>query len=52
MGKNDMGITLATAASSGIGKATATRQMGNVKWKDVPARTIDVGGVPFTGPHD
>jgi pimeloyl-ACP methyl ester carboxylesterase len=47
MGKNDMGITLATAASSGIGKATATRQMGNVKWKDVPARTIDVGGVPF-----
>ena len=47
MGKNDMGITLVTAASSGIGKATATRQMGNVNWKDVPTRTIAVGGVPF-----
>ena len=47
MGKNDMGITLVTAASSGIGKATATRQMGNLKWKDVPTRTIAVGGVPF-----
>jgi len=47
MGKNDMGITQATGASSGIGKATATRQMGNTKWKDVPTRTIDVGGVNF-----
>lgn len=47
MGKNDMGITLATGASTGIGKATAVRQMDNVKWKDVPTRTIDVGGVPF-----
>jgi pimeloyl-ACP methyl ester carboxylesterase len=47
MGKNDMSITLATAASSGIGKASAARQTGNVKWKDVPTRTIDVGGVPF-----
>lgn len=47
MGKNDMSITLAKGASSGIGKATAARQKGNVKWKDVPTRTIDVGGVPF-----
>lgn len=47
MGKNDMSITLATGVSSGIGKATAARQKGNVKWKDVPTRTIDVGGVPF-----
>lgn len=47
MGKNDMGIILATAASTSIGKATATRQMGNLKWKDVPTRTIAVGGVPF-----
>ncbi|HXE38011.1 MAG TPA: alpha/beta hydrolase [Azonexus sp.] len=47
MGKNDMSFTLATGASSGIGQATAARQNGNVKWKDVPTRTIDVGGVPF-----
>lgn len=47
MGKSDMSITLATGASSGIGQATAARQKGNVKWKDVPTRTIDVGGVPF-----
>ena len=42
-----MGITLATGAFSGIGKARAARQKGSVKWKDVPTRTIDVGGVPF-----
>jgi len=47
MGRNDMGITLATGAFSGIGKARAARQKGSVKWKDVPTRTIDVGGVPF-----
>jgi pimeloyl-ACP methyl ester carboxylesterase len=47
MDKNDMGITLMTGASSVIGKATATQQMGNVKWKDVATRTIDVGGVSF-----
>lgn len=47
MGKNDMGIPLATGASTGIGKATAARQMDTVKWKDVPTRTIDVGGASF-----
>lgn len=47
MGRNDMGVTLATGAFSGIGKARAARQKGSVKWKDVPTRTIDVGGVPF-----
>jgi pimeloyl-ACP methyl ester carboxylesterase len=47
MGKNDMGITLVAGASSGIGNATEARQLGNTTWKDVPTRTIDVGGVPF-----
>jgi len=42
-----MGVTLATGAFSGIGKARAARQKGSVKWKDVPTRTIDVGGVTF-----
>lgn len=44
MGKNAMGITLVAGTSSGAGSAT---RMGHVKWKDVPTRTIDVGGVPF-----
>jgi pimeloyl-ACP methyl ester carboxylesterase len=47
MGKNDMGIALLAGASLGIGKATEDRRMGNVTWKDVPTRTITVGGVPF-----
>ncbi|MBK6973158.1 MAG: alpha/beta hydrolase [Sterolibacteriaceae bacterium] len=47
MSKNQMGIALETGASSGIGEAAADRQMSNVKWKNVPNRRIDVGGVPF-----
>ena len=58
MGKNNIGMTLVTGATSGIGgAATGTRndvpvdvqerQMSNVKWKNVPTRTINVGGVPF-----
>jgi len=47
MSTNDMSITLATAASSHIGQAMTVRQMSNVKWKDVPTRTIDVGGIAF-----
>lgn len=58
MSANNPGISQATGASSGIGGvATGTRhdapvgalarQMGNVKWKNVPTRTINVGGVPF-----
>lgn len=35
MGKNDIGTTLVAP------------QMSNMKWKDVPTRTIDVNGVPF-----
>ncbi|MFZ2269000.1 MAG: alpha/beta hydrolase [Azonexus sp.] len=46
MGNNDMGITLVTGASSGIDETTA-RPMGRGQWKDVPTRTIAVGGVPF-----
>jgi pimeloyl-ACP methyl ester carboxylesterase len=51
-----MGIALATAAPSGIGKALRERdevpadvqeRPMNVTWKNVPTRTIDVGGVPF-----
>ncbi len=56
MNKNS--ITLATGAASGIGGAARgirhdvpvdvlARQTSNVKWKNVPTRTIDVGGVPF-----
>lgn len=44
MGKHEIGITLVADASSGAGSAT---RMGHVNWKDVPTRTIDVGGVPF-----
>lgn len=47
MGTNEMGITLVTETSSGIADTTAARPMGSVKWKDVPTRTINVGGVPF-----
>ena len=58
MSTNPMGVALMTGASSGIGGATTgprndvpaaalERQMSNVKWKDVPTRRIDVGGVTF-----
>lgn len=47
MGKNDMDITLVAGASSGIGNGPEASQMGHVKWKDVPTRMLDVGGVPF-----
>lgn len=54
MSKNTRGVAL----SSGIGRAaTGTRKdvsvdvqerpISNVKWKNVPTRTVDVGGVPF-----
>lgn len=47
MSTNDRSIAPATGASSGTDAATAVPQIGNVTWKDVPTRTIDVGGVPF-----
>nr|WP_294863535.1 alpha/beta hydrolase [uncultured Pseudogulbenkiania sp.] len=47
MGTNNTGITPVTGASSAIGAAIAVRPIGNVKWKEVPTRTIDVGGVAF-----
>ena len=47
MDTNTTGITTGTEAFAGIGAATAPRATGNVKWKDVPTRTIDVGGVAF-----
>lgn len=43
MSTNNKGTALVT----GIGEATPERPMNNVKWKNVPTRTIDVGGVPF-----
>lgn len=43
MSTNNMGAAL----MRGFGEATAERQMSNTKWKNVPTRTIDVGGVPF-----
>jgi len=57
MSKNTMSIGLATGAS-GITEPAArpwrdlpaeirAQQMSDVKWKDVPTRTIDVSGVPF-----
>ncbi len=47
MSTNHTGIAPASGASSGIGAATAARPIGNLKWKEVATRTIDVGGVPF-----
>jgi len=57
MSKNNMSIGLATGASGLAEPAARTRrdlpvevgeqQMSDVKWKDVPTRTIDAGGVPF-----
>ena len=46
MNTNSTGIAPVSGASSGIG-AAATARPGDVKWKDVPTRTIDVGGVAF-----
>ena len=46
MSTNPMGVALMTGASSGIGGAT-TGHRNDVKWKDVPTRRIDVGGVTF-----
>lgn len=47
MSTNHTGIAPASGASSGIGAATAARSPGNLKWKEAPTRTVDVGGVPF-----
>lgn len=54
MNMNNTGIALQTWTSSDtVGEqenASANmqeRQTGSVKWKEVPTRTIDVGGVPF-----
>ena len=47
MSTNSTGIAPVSGASSGIGAAAAARPKGDVKWKDVPTRTIDVGGVAF-----
>lgn len=48
MGTNNTGIAPVTGAPSSIGGAAAARGgMGNVKWKDVPTRTIAVGRVAF-----
>ncbi|MBS1213647.1 MAG: hydrolase, partial [Proteobacteria bacterium] len=57
MSKNHMGIGLATVASGMAEPAARTRrdlsvavgeqQMSDVTWRDVPTRTIGVGGVPF-----
>jgi len=57
MSGNNMGVALA-AGASGIAEAAARtrtdlsvnagkQRISDVKWKDVPTRTIDVGGVPF-----
>lgn len=57
MSRNNMGVALA-AGASGIAEAAArtrpdlsvpvgAQRISDVKWKDVPTRTIDVGGVPF-----
>lgn len=54
MSTNNTGIALEAGASSGTGReqgnASANplgEQTRSVKWKDVPTRTIAVGGVPF-----
>lgn len=47
MSTNHTGIAPASGASSGIGAATAARSPRNLKWKEAPTRTVDVGGVPF-----
>jgi pimeloyl-ACP methyl ester carboxylesterase len=57
MSKDNMGVALATGASGIDELATLTRRdlsvaveerlMRNLKWANVPTRTIDVGGVSF-----
>ncbi|WP_374496443.1 alpha/beta fold hydrolase [Vogesella indigofera] len=47
MDTNTTGITPVSEAFSGTGAATAPRSMSRAKWKDVPTRTIAVGGVAF-----
>ncbi len=47
MSGKDTGSSPASVGPSGISAAAAARTTGNLKWKDVSTRTINVGGVPF-----
>lgn len=47
MSRNNSGTAPVAGASSGIGAAATAGPMGNLKWNDIPTRTIDVGGVAF-----
>ena len=47
MGSHQTSIAPATAAPSSISRVTQTQRTGNVTWKEVSTRTIDVGGTSF-----
>lgn len=47
MGSHTTSIAPATAAPSSISRVTKAQRTGNVTWKEVSTRTIDVGGTSF-----
>ncbi len=47
MGISNTSIAPITGTSSGNNPTTTVRPMGNMNWKEVPTRTIDVGGTSF-----
>ncbi len=47
MGSHQTSIAPATAAPSSINRVTQTQRTGNVTWKEVSTRTIDVDGTSF-----
>ena len=47
MSTHDMGLTWVAGATSGNGHARESQRRSGTRWKDVPTRTIDVGGVSF-----
>lgn len=47
MSTHDIGLTLVAGASSGNSHAGESQRRTDTTWKDVPTRTIDVGGVSF-----
>ena len=40
-------VVMATGTQNDVFIDVQERQMSNLKWENVPTRTVDVGGVPF-----